>query len=112
MIIKNIKQVLSLKFIILTICIFAAISISSKNLLVDLINSNYLNVSINSLSAYDIILSVFLLLDYEYSIKYFLYILSIYLIPLLILSNFLYRQITEYRLLYYYEIKKLLYIYF
>ena len=70
MIIKNIKQVLSLKFIILTICIFAAISISSKNLLVDLINSNYLNVSINSLSAYDIILSVFLLLDYEYSIKY------------------------------------------
>ena len=70
MIIKNIKQVLSLKFIILTICIFAAISISSKNLLVDLINSNYLNVSINSLSAnYDIILSVFLLLDYEYSIN-------------------------------------------
>ena len=48
MIIKNIKQVLSLKFIILTICIFAAISISSKNLLVDLINSNYLNVSIIS----------------------------------------------------------------
>ena len=59
MIIKNIKQVLSLKFIILTICIFAAISISSKNLLVDLINSNYLNVSINSLSAYDIILFVY-----------------------------------------------------
>ena len=104
MIIKNIKQVLSLKFIILTICIFAAISISSKNLLVDLINSNYLNVSINSLSAYDIILSVFLLLDYEYSIKYFLYILSIYLIPLLILSNFLYRQITEYS---YYTIMRL-----
>ena len=78
--------------------------ISSKNLLVDLINSNYLNVSINSLSAYDIILSVFLLLDYEYSIKYFLYILSIYLIPLLILSNFLYRQITEYS---YYTIMRL-----
>ena len=55
MIIKNIKQVLSLKFIILTICIFAAISISSKNLLVDLINSNYLNVSKNSLSAYEVV---------------------------------------------------------
>ncbi len=95
MIIKNIKQLLSFKFILLTIIIFSIASISSRNLLIELIQSNYLDVDLNNISAFDILLSNFLLLEYEYNIKYFLQVLGIYIVPFLVLSNYAYKQIIH-----------------